>query len=80
MTFNTPDTANALSGMPVSPMLRKIAASKLYSNITAINTDVCTALRIASSSFFPIALAITTFAPNATPIYHSNFTAVTQPM
>ena len=36
--------------------------------ITDIITDVCTALCIESSSFLPIALAITTFAPRAIPM------------
>ena len=34
ITLRTPDTASAISGTFVSPMLLKIAASKLYSNIT----------------------------------------------
>ena len=33
-TFNTPEAVNAISGVLVSPTLRKIAASKLYSKIT----------------------------------------------
>ena len=33
-TFSTPEIASASSGILVSPMLRKIAASKLYSRIT----------------------------------------------
>lgn len=34
ITLRTPDTASAISGTFVSPMLLKIAASKLYSNMT----------------------------------------------
>ena len=36
ITFKTPDAASAINGVFVSPTLRKIAASKLYSRITGI--------------------------------------------
>ena len=36
ITFKMPEKASACSGMRVSPMLRKMAASKLYSRMTGI--------------------------------------------
>ena len=35
-TFTTPETASASSGIFVSPTLRKMAASKLYSRMTGM--------------------------------------------